>query len=136
MNTTDINTNTRDLRFVHFPGNFSCFMQKEIFEQPESVVNTMRGRLRKEMGESAKPQKHCATVVVFDVALVQHFFPFAAVQLGGFKAHMDTIMRCRRMLLIACGTSYHSAIAVSHACSCIPFIVIIFKFPLQPHQKY
>ena len=26
-------------------GNFSTFMQKEIFEQPESVVNTMRGRV-------------------------------------------------------------------------------------------
>lgn len=26
-------------------GNFSSFMQKEIFEQPESVFNTMRGRI-------------------------------------------------------------------------------------------
>lgn len=26
-------------------GNYSHFMQKEIFEQPESVINTMRGRL-------------------------------------------------------------------------------------------
>lgn len=26
-------------------GNFSSFMQKEIFEQPESVINTMRGRV-------------------------------------------------------------------------------------------
>lgn len=26
-------------------GNFDAFMQKEIFEQPESVVNTMRGRV-------------------------------------------------------------------------------------------
>lgn len=26
-------------------GNFKAFMQKEIFEQPESVVNTMRGRI-------------------------------------------------------------------------------------------
>lgn len=26
-------------------GNYQYFMQKEIFEQPESVVNTMRGRL-------------------------------------------------------------------------------------------
>uniref|UniRef100_A0A7N8WVA6 glutamine--fructose-6-phosphate transaminase (isomerizing) n=1 Tax=Mastacembelus armatus TaxID=205130 RepID=A0A7N8WVA6_9TELE len=26
-------------------GNFDAFMQKEIFEQPESVVNTMRGRI-------------------------------------------------------------------------------------------
>ncbi|CAG2066553.1 unnamed protein product, partial [Timema podura] len=26
-------------------GNYSSFMQKEIFEQPESVINTMRGRV-------------------------------------------------------------------------------------------
>lgn len=26
-------------------GNFDAFMQKEIFEQPESVVNAMRGRV-------------------------------------------------------------------------------------------
>lgn len=30
--------------FLHV-GNFDSFMQKEIFEQPESVVNTMRGRI-------------------------------------------------------------------------------------------
>ena len=32
-------------------GNYSTFMQKEIFEQPESVVNTMRGRLNYEEGK-------------------------------------------------------------------------------------
>ena len=26
-------------------GNYEFFMQKEIFEQPESIVNTMRGRI-------------------------------------------------------------------------------------------
>lgn len=65
-------------------GNFSSFMQKEIFEQPESVVNTMRGRVNFESG---------------------------SVRLGGFMSHMDTIRRCRRILMIACGTSYHSALA-------------------------
>ena len=65
-------------------GNFSSFMQKEIFEQPESVVNTMRGR------------------VDFDAG---------TVILGGLKDYMNEIRRCRRLLLIGCGTSYHSAIA-------------------------
>ena len=27
-------------------GNYDYFMQKEIFEQPESVMNTMRGRVK------------------------------------------------------------------------------------------
>lgn len=26
-------------------GNYKTFMQKEIFEQPDSIVDTMRGRL-------------------------------------------------------------------------------------------
>jgi len=65
-------------------GNFSSFMQKEIFEQPESVVNTMRGRIN---------------------------FELEQVTLGGIKAYVPEIKRCRRLLMIACGTSYHSAIA-------------------------
>lgn len=31
-------------------GNYDYFMQKEIFEQPESVINTMRGRVNFENG--------------------------------------------------------------------------------------
>ena len=65
-------------------GSFDHFMQKEIFEQPESVVNTMRGR------------------VDFD----NH-----KVNLGGLKAYISTIRRCRRLIFIACGTSFHSAVA-------------------------
>lgn len=33
-------------------GNYDFFMQKEIFEQPDSVINTMRGRLNFETGVS------------------------------------------------------------------------------------
>ncbi|XP_031562433.1 glutamine--fructose-6-phosphate aminotransferase [isomerizing] 2-like isoform X2 [Actinia tenebrosa] len=65
-------------------GNFASFMQKEIFEQPESVVNTMRGRVNFENNN---------------------------VLLGGLKSYMSTIRRCRRIMLIACGTSFHSAVA-------------------------
>ncbi|XP_064624172.1 glutamine--fructose-6-phosphate aminotransferase [isomerizing] 1-like isoform X12 [Lineus longissimus] len=65
-------------------GNYGYFMQKEIFEQPESVVNTMRGRVNFETYE---------------------------VVLGGIKSYAGEIKRCRRLLFIACGTSYHSAVA-------------------------
>ncbi|XP_023247251.1 glutamine--fructose-6-phosphate aminotransferase [isomerizing] 2-like isoform X2 [Copidosoma floridanum] len=65
-------------------GNYEYFMQKEIFEQPESVVNTMRGRLN---------------------------FTDKSVILGGIKDYIPEIKRCRRLMLIGCGTSYHSAIA-------------------------
>ena len=33
------------MRPLFLTGNYNYFMQKEIFEQPESVINTMRGRL-------------------------------------------------------------------------------------------
>lgn len=65
-------------------GNFAHFMQKEIFEQPESVVNTMRGRIN---------------------------FDTYQVQLGGLKAYLPSILRCRRLIFVACGTSYHSCVA-------------------------
>ncbi|POR31066.1 Glutamine--fructose-6-phosphate aminotransferase [isomerizing], partial [Tolypocladium paradoxum] len=66
-------------------GKFDHFMQKEIFEQPESVVNTMRGRLDN---------------------------PNKTVTLGGLRSYISTIRRCRRIIFIACGTSYHSCMAV------------------------
>ncbi|XP_008418356.1 glutamine--fructose-6-phosphate aminotransferase [isomerizing] 2 [Poecilia reticulata] len=65
-------------------GNFEAFMQKEIFEQPESVVNTMRGR------------------ICFDTN---------TVVLGGLKDHLKEIKRCRRLIMIGCGTSFHAAVA-------------------------
>ncbi|KAL7423170.1 glutamine--fructose-6-phosphate transaminase (isomerizing) [Cryptotrichosporon argae] len=66
-------------------GQYDHFMQKEIYEQPESVVNTMRGR------------------VDFDTS---------QITLGGLKAYLPVIRRGRRLLFVACGTSYHSCIAV------------------------
>uniref|UniRef100_A0A671WMJ2 glutamine--fructose-6-phosphate transaminase (isomerizing) n=1 Tax=Sparus aurata TaxID=8175 RepID=A0A671WMJ2_SPAAU len=65
-------------------GNFESFMQKEIFEQPESVVNTMRGR------------------ICFDTN---------KVVLGGLKEHLKEIKRCKRLIVIGCGTSFHAAVA-------------------------
>lgn len=68
-------------------GEFDHYMQKEIFEQPESVVNTMRGRLHLDS-------------------------PDKSVTLGGLRSYISTIRKCRRIIFIACGTSYHSCMAV------------------------
>ncbi|KAF8966629.1 L-glutamine D-fructose 6-phosphate amidotransferase [Flammula alnicola] len=65
-------------------GKFDTFMQKEIYEQPESVVNTMRGRVN---------------------------FDANKITLGGLRAYLPIMRRCRRMVFIACGTSYHSCLA-------------------------
>ena len=43
-------------------GSYSTFMQKEICEQPESVVNTMRGRVSCSMSSSEFQQIWCLTV--------------------------------------------------------------------------
>ncbi|KAJ7359678.1 hypothetical protein DFH08DRAFT_846715 [Mycena albidolilacea] len=65
-------------------GKFDTFMQKEIYEQPESVVNTMRGRVN---------------------------FDSHQITLGGLRAYLPIMRRCRRIVFIACGTSYHSCLA-------------------------
>ncbi len=83
-NTRSIQTLELELQEI-MKGKFDHFMQKEIFEQPESVVNTMRGRLDTTNN---------------------------TVTLGGLRAYISTIRRCRRIIFIACGTSYHSCMAV------------------------
>ncbi|TPX31857.1 glutamine---fructose-6-phosphate transaminase (isomerizing) [Synchytrium microbalum] len=65
-------------------GSFAHFMQKEVFEQPESVVNTMRGRVN---------------------------FDTYRVILGGLRSQLSNIRRSRRIIFCACGTSYHSCVA-------------------------
>ena len=91
MSKMDGTSNVRAIQTIEMElqeimkGRFDHFMQKEIFEQPESVVNAMRGRLNTE----AK-----------------------TVTLGGLRQYMSTIRRTRRLIFIACGTSYHSCMAV------------------------
>ncbi|CAL9736764.1 glutamine--fructose-6-phosphate aminotransferase [isomerizing] [Monosporozyma servazzii] len=65
-------------------GPYKHFMQKEIYEQPESTLNTMRGRMD---------------------------FEHNNVLLGGLTAWLPAIRRARRLIMIACGTSYHSCLA-------------------------
>ncbi|MGC1275232.1 MAG: glutamine--fructose-6-phosphate transaminase (isomerizing) [Planctomycetaceae bacterium] len=68
-------------------GGFTHHMQKEIFEQPESLRNVMRGRIR----------------------------PGAdRVTLGGLKAFERELPRFRRALLFGCGTSWHAAMVGKH----------------------
>merc|ERR1740117_1138760 len=63
-------------------GNYDHYMQKEIFEQPESCMGTMRGRVN---------------------------FDNHTVTLGGFLDNANILLRARRIAFIACGTSYYSA---------------------------
>jgi glucosamine--fructose-6-phosphate aminotransferase (isomerizing) len=64
-------------------GGYPHFMLKEIMEQPESTRNSMRGRLLIDEG-SAK--------------------------LGGLVDVLDRLVNSKRILISACGTSWHAAL--------------------------
>jgi len=64
-------------------GGFDHFMLKEIFEQPHTVENTMRGRLILEDGTS---------------------------KLGGINLSHEQLMNIDNIVITACGTSWHSAL--------------------------
>jgi glucosamine--fructose-6-phosphate aminotransferase (isomerizing) len=64
-------------------GGFQHFMLKEIHEQPETIQNSMRGRLLEEEG---------------------------TVKLGGLIEVADKITRAPRLIFAACGTSWHAAL--------------------------
>jgi len=64
-------------------GGYTHFMLKEIMEQPESVRNSMRGRLIPELAEA---------------------------KLGGLVDVVDRLINSKRILLSACGTSWHAAL--------------------------
>ncbi|ELW66871.1 Mitogen-activated protein kinase 9 [Tupaia chinensis] len=88
-------------------------MQKEIFEQPESVFNTMRGRVDFETNTgnfSAFMQKEIfeQPESVFNTMRGRVDFETNTVLLGGLKDHLK---ECRRLFVSGCGTSYHAAVA-------------------------
>ena len=68
-------------------GGFAHFMLKEIFEQPASVENTMRGRLLTQEGTA---------------------------KLGGLNMTADDLLRVENIVITACGTSWHSALIAEH----------------------
>jgi glucosamine--fructose-6-phosphate aminotransferase (isomerizing) len=68
-------------------GGFDHFMLKEIFEQPATVENAMRGRLLRDQGTS---------------------------KLGGLNMTDEELLRFDNILITACGTSWHSALIGEH----------------------
>ncbi len=64
-------------------GGYDHFMLKEIHEQPETIRNAMRGRLQPDGG----------TVV-----------------LGGLRDVRDKLLNARRIVITACGTSWHAGL--------------------------
>jgi glutamine---fructose-6-phosphate transaminase (isomerizing) len=64
-------------------GGYRHFMLKEIYEQPRSIADTIRGRVFPEKGE---------------------------VALEEFGLNTEAIRKIEKIFIVACGTSYHSAI--------------------------
>ena len=62
---------------------FDHFMLKEIFEQPRSIMDTLRGRIAPDNTD---------------------------IRLGGLFAVMDELVNARRILIIGCGTSWHAGL--------------------------
>jgi glucosamine--fructose-6-phosphate aminotransferase (isomerizing) len=64
-------------------GGYKHFMLKEIFEQPRSIRDSMRGRLRLQEG---------------------------IVSLGGIVDYEQKLVNAGRIIIVACGTSWHAAL--------------------------
>lgn len=80
-------------------GGYDYFMQKEIFEQADTIAQTMQGRIK------ATPM----SPIKFGVPNVDRLL-YPRVRLGGLVDYVSTIRRSRRIIFIACGTSYHAAL--------------------------
>ena len=64
-------------------GGYEHFMLKEIYEQPQSIMDSMRGRLNAEKG---------------------------IVKLGGISDYENKLTQAKRIIIIACGTSWHAGL--------------------------
>lgn len=64
-------------------GGYKHFMLKEIFEQPKSVHDTMRGRLLVDEG---------------------------VIKMAGIWDHLERFKNANRIIIIACGTSWHAGL--------------------------
>lgn len=64
-------------------GGYPHFMLKEIFEQPECINDCMRGRVNKETHE---------------------------VVLSAVNDHKERLLKARRFIIVACGTSWHAGL--------------------------
>ena len=62
---------------------FPHFMLKEIYEQPKSIVDTMRGRLDLKNNE---------------------------IKLGGISEYSNKLINTKRIIIVACGTSWHAGL--------------------------
>lgn len=68
-------------------GGYDHFMLKEIFEQPETIFDCLRGRL----------DPHAGTITM-----------------SGVEEHLESFVKAQRIIMVGCGTSWHSGILAEY----------------------
>src|SRR6478736_3015978 len=68
-------------------GGYDHFMIKEIFEQSRSIKDCMRGRLDADSGR---------------------------LVLGGLRDYLNTLVQAKRIMIVACGTSWHAGLVAEY----------------------
>lgn len=68
-------------------GGYDHFMLKEIFEQPDTIFDCLRGRL----------DPHAGTITM-----------------SGVEEHLDAFVNAKRIIMVGCGTSWHSGILAEY----------------------
>ena len=68
-------------------GGYDHFMLKEIFEQPDTIFDCLRGRL--------------------DIAR-------GTITMAGVENHIEQLKNARRIIIVACGTSWHAGLVAEY----------------------
>jgi len=68
-------------------GGYQHFMLKEIYEQPRAIKDTYRGRLLAESG---------------------------LIKMAGIEEHLDKFLNAKRIIIVACGTSWHAGLVAEY----------------------
>jgi len=81
-------------------GGFEHFMLKEIYEQPRSIRDSFRGRLK----------------------------PDGEIVLGGIRDYEQKIFNAHRIIIIACGTSWHAGLVGEYVIEDIARIQVVVEY--------
>jgi glucosamine--fructose-6-phosphate aminotransferase (isomerizing) len=68
-------------------GGYEHFMLKEIYEQPQAIKDTFRGRMLPDQG---------------------------IIKMAGIDEHMNKFLNAKRIIIVACGTSWHAGLVAEY----------------------
>ncbi|SCY35566.1 glucosamine--fructose-6-phosphate aminotransferase (isomerizing) [Nonlabens sp. Hel1_33_55] len=68
-------------------GGYEHFMLKEIYEQPQAIKDTFRGRMLPDQG---------------------------IIKMAGIDEHMNKFLSAKRIIIVACGTSWHAGLVAEY----------------------